>query len=288
MSLKNKRIVFCSFVFLFFLNVLAWSTVFDLNSQSLEVVFFDVDQGDAIFIETPQEHQILIDGGPSSIILEKLGKEMPFWDRTIDLIILTHPEHDHIAGLIEVLKRYRVEQVLWTGVVQETGEYKEWQELLEKQGAEITISQTGQQIIFTGGGIEILHPFQSLQGEKTKSVNNTSIVARLVFGGNSFLFTGDAFKSVERKLVKKGVKLVSDVLKVGHHGSKTSSAAEFIEKVSPEIAVIQCGKDNRYGHPHPETLATLEKFGIKILRTDLKGDIKIVSNGNYVKIENEK
>ncbi|MCK4782007.1 MBL fold metallo-hydrolase [Candidatus Parcubacteria bacterium] len=288
MSFRNKKIVFFGFGFLFCLNVLAWAVVFDLNSQSLEVVFFDVGQGDAIFIETGQKHQILIDGGPSSAVLEKLGKEMPFWDRAIDLIILTHPDHDHIAGLIEVLKRYKVEQVLWTGVVRETGEYKEWQGLLEQEGAKITIAQAGQKIIFTGGGIEVLHPFESLQGEKVKNANNTSVVARLVFGQNSFLLIGDISKSVERKLVKKQINLVSDILKVGHHGSKTSSAENFLKKVNPEIAIIQCGRDNRYGHPHPEVLATLEKFGIKILRTDLNGDIKIISDGNNLCILKKK
>ena len=277
--LLNKKIIFCVYSVLFCFNILAWSAVFDLNSQSIEVVFFDIGQGDSIFIETPQKHQVLIDGGPSSVILEKLGEEMPFWDRTIDLIILTHPEHDHIAGLIEVLKRYKVEQVLWTGIIRETGEYKEWTKLLEQEKSKITIAQQGQKIIFTGGEMIILYPFEDLQGQEIKAVNNTSIVAKLIFGQNSFLFTGDAFKSVERKLVKEEIELASNVLKVGHHGSKTSSAEEFIEKVNPEIAVIQCGKDNRYGHPHPEVLATLEKFGIKILRTDQDGDIKIISNG---------
>ncbi|GAH66398.1 unnamed protein product, partial [marine sediment metagenome] len=133
---------------LIFLNILAWLAVYDLNKpQSLEVNFFDVGQGEAIFIETPSRHQILIDGGPTSIILEKLGQEMPFWDRTIDLIILTHPEHDHLAGLIEVLKRYKVENILWTGTVRDTAEYKEWQRLIgderEKEGAQIKIAQSG-------------------------------------------------------------------------------------------------------------------------------------------------
>ena len=128
------------------LNILAWAAVWSLRPQGLEVTFFDVGQGDAAFIETPQNQQILIDGGPTSIILEKLGREMPFWDRTIDLIILTHPEHDHMAGLIEVLKRYQVGNILWTGVVRDTAEYKEWQKLIKEEGAKIYIAQAGQQI----------------------------------------------------------------------------------------------------------------------------------------------
>ncbi|GAI23902.1 unnamed protein product, partial [marine sediment metagenome] len=119
---------------LIFLNILAWLAVYDLNKpQLLEVNFFDVGQGEAIFIETSSRHQILIDGGPSPVILEKLAESLPFWDRKIDLIILTHPEHDHLAGLIEVLKRYKVENILWTGVVRDTAEYKEWQRLIRDE-----------------------------------------------------------------------------------------------------------------------------------------------------------
>lgn len=266
---------------LFFLNILAWLAVYNLSqARGLEVTFFDVGQGDAIFIETPQRHQILIDGGPDDTILEKLGDEMPFWDRTIDLIILTHPEQDHISGLIEVLKNYKVGNILWTGVVRDTAEYEEWQRLIEEEGARIHIAQAGQKIIMPRTVFGILHPFENLERKEVKNTNNTSIVVRLVFDKTSLLFTGDAYKSAERELIKSGAEINSDILKVGHHGSKTSSAEEFIQAVSPEIAVIQCGKNNPYGHPHPQTLQALE--GIKILRTDLDGDIKIISDGvNY-------
>jgi len=281
---------------LIFLNILAWLAVYDLNKpQLLEVNFFDVGQGEAIFIETPSRHQILIDGGPSSVILEKLTENLPFWDRTIDLIILTHPEHDHLAGLIEVLKRYKVENILWTGVVRDTAEYKEWVKLIKNEGAEIKIAQAGQKINLSTYEVdrymEVLYPFENLEGQEFKNSNNTSIVAKLIFGTppthhppasrvpTSFLFTGDAYKSVEKKLMDKKTDLASDVLKVGHHGSKTSNSEAFIKHVSPEIAVISVGKDNPYHHPHQETLDTLEKYGIKILRTDKNGDIKIISNG---------
>jgi len=266
---------------LFFLNVSAWLAVYDLNKpQLLEVNFFDVGQGEAIFIETPSRHQILIDGGPSSLILEKLAESLPFWDRTIDLIILTHPEHDHLAGLIEVLKRYKVENILWTGIVRDTSEYDEWVKLIKNEGAKIKIAQAGQRINLStyevDRYVDILYPFENLEGQEFKDSNNTSIVAKLIFGEKSFLFTGDAYKSAEKKLVDKETDLASDVLKVGHHGSRTSNSEEFIEKVSPEIAVISVGKDNTYGHPHQETLDTLEKYGIKILRTDKNGDIQIL------------
>jgi len=275
---------------LFFLNVSAWLAVYDLNKpQLLEVNFFDVGQGEAIFIETPSRHQILIDGGPSSLILEKLAESLPFWDRTIDLIILTHPEHDHLAGLIEVLKRYKVENILWTGIVRDTSEYDEWVKLIKNEGAKIKIAQASQRINLStyevNRHIDILYPFENLEGQEFENSNNTSIVAKLIFGENSFLFTGDAYQSVEKKLVSRGWGLNSDVLKVGHHGSKTSTSEEFIKQVSPEIAVISVGKDNPYQHPHQETLDTLEKYGIKILRTDKEGDIKIISNGESLRAE---
>ncbi len=273
---------------LIFLNILSWVAVYEVSQpQSLEVNFFDVGQGDAIFIEDPKLHQVLIDGGPDSTVLEKLGKEIPSWDNTLDLIILTHPEKDHLAGLIEVLKRYKVENILWTGVVRDTAEYKEWKKLIEEEGAKIFIAQAGQKIYSSaksittspGNVIEILYPFESLEGKTLEDSNNTSIIIRLVFGENSFLLTGDAYQSAERAILQREINIDSDVLKIGHHGSKTSSSEEFIEKVSPEIAVIPVGRDNPYGHPYPEVLETLAKYGIRILRTDLNGDIKIVSNG---------
>jgi len=286
MKYMKKKSVLIILGILVGFNVLAWIGVFQLSQANLEVTFFDVGQGDSIFIETPSGHQILIDGGPTSVVLEKLGKEMPFWDRTIDLVVLTHPEHDHYGGLLEVLKRYKVENVLWTGIIRDTAEYREWQKLIKEEGADVFIAQAGQNIELARNDIanlEVLYPFESLEGQEMKDSNNTSVITKLVYGESSFLFTGDIYQSVERELlnlVKQ--RLESDVLKVGHHGSKTSSAEEFIEKVAPEIAVIQAGRDNSYGHPHEITLATLEKYGINILRTDLDGDIKIISDGYAV------
>jgi len=282
---KNFSLVILSL--LLALNILAWIVVFDLSKiQPLEVVFFDVGQGDSIFIETPKKQQILIDGGPGSAILEKLGTEMPFYDNTLDLIILTHPEKDHLAGLLEVLKRYKVENILWTGVKRDTLEFKEWERKILEEKASIKIAQAGQKIFAAKAVLEILYPFENLAGQEFKDSNETSIVSRLVFGENSFLFTGDIRKSEEKALLEQRANLDSDVLKVAHHGSKTSNSKEFIEKVSPEIAVISLGKENSYGHPHQEVLDILEDYGIKILRTDQHGNIKIISDGKKLTIPN--
>ncbi len=280
----KKNAVFIILGILAGMNILAWLVFWQLGWQSgLEVTFFDVGQGDAIFIETPERYQILIDGGPNDKVLEKLGKEMPFFDRTIDLVILSHPEKDHMAGLLEVLETYKVENILWTGVVRDIAEYQEWQKLIGKEGARIFIAQAGQLIRLSESGtdkyMEVLYPFDNLEGKVLKDSNDASIVARLVFDQNSFLFTGDVTQSVEKGLVLGPTphNLDADVLKVGHHGSKTSTAPEFVKAVSPEIAVISLSKDNTYGHPHQEVLDNL--MGVEILRTDLEGDIKLKSDG---------
>jgi len=268
------------------LNIFAWIVVFDLNRQRfLEVNFFDVGEGDAIFIETPKRHQILIDGGPSSVILQKLAKEMPFYDRTIDLVILTHPEKDHLFGLNEVLKRYKIENILWTGAVREIVEYQEWKRLIEQEKAQIFIGQVGKKIISPGVILAILHPLENLKDREIKDNNDTSIVLKLVFNQNSFILTGDISQKIEEELIiRENASLKSDVLKIAHHGSKYSNSENFLKNVSPKLAIIQVGK-NFYGHPSEEVFKRLEKFGIKTLRTDKEGDIKIISDGKNLKIK---
>lgn len=288
---KNKSFIAGILAFLFCLNILAGIVVYGLSRPDFfEVVFFDVGQGDSIFIKTPQGHQILIDGGPDSTVLEKLGKEMPFWDRTLDLIILTHPSADHLNGLLMVLERYQVEQILWTGIEVDTLGYQQWLELIAKENAALFIAQSGQRIkIGENAFLDILHPVKNLEGQKIKggkAINNTSIISRLVFEENSFLFTADIEKRAEQEIIDREVHLESDILKVAHHGSKTSSSEEFLAAVSPEIAIISVGRGNPYGHPHQETLEILEKYDIKTLRTDLDGDIKIIFSGKKYEILN--
>ncbi|MBU2635029.1 MBL fold metallo-hydrolase [Patescibacteria group bacterium] len=257
------------------LNIITWIIIKELGSFYLEVVFFDVGQGDAVFIETPDGFQVLIDGGPGLAVLEKLGQEMPFYDRTIDLMILTHPEHDHLFGLLEVLKRYEIKNILWTGIVRDTAEMEEWKKLIEEEGANIIIAEAGQKIVLSEEiYLYIYYPFENLEGQETKYTNDTSIVAELVFNNVSFLFTGDISKKIEKQLI-----VDSDILKVAHHGSKTSTSLEFLEIVSPEFAVISVG-ENSWGHPNQEVLENLQQFNIKILITRELGDIKIISDGN--------
>ncbi len=257
--------------------VWAWVLI-DKNQKYLEVDFYDVGQGDAIFIETPNKKQVLIDGGADLTILEKLGQELPFWDRHIDLIILTHPEHDHIGGLIEVIKRYKVGKILTTGAIRDTAQYKEWKKIIQQENIPVYIAQAGQ-IIKLEDHIKlvILHPFNKLDGVKIKRTNNASIVSKLVFNEFEVLLTGDIEKEIERELVNSGINLQSDILKVPHHGSKTSSTKNFIAAVNPQLAIIQAGKNNSYGHPHKSVLENLNNIPTFITGQD--GDIEILSNG---------
>lgn len=291
MACFRNKTLFILACLLFFSNIFAWQIVWDLSKNKyLEVSFFNVGQGDAIFIETPGNHQILVDGGPTpGTLLEKLGKEMPFWDRTIDLVILSHPEKDHLAGLLEVLKRYKIKNILWTGIVRDTDKWREWQNLIKKEGAEIKITKAGDRIILKKTTpaifIDILNPTENVEGKEFENSNDTSVVASLVVGENSFLFTGDISESTERGLIRQVVQdnINTDVLKIAHHGSKYSTSEDFLEITSPELAVISVGENN-YGHPTQEVLAVLQKFGIETLITKEVGDIKIFSDGKNLKL----
>ena len=278
---RRIRIFLLVFVLLVLANLVVWSAVFALSRESwLKVVFFDVGQGMAVFVEMPQGTQILIDGGPSDKILEKLAQEMPFFDRRIDLVISTHPDFDHLSGLVEVLKSYEVNAVAWTGVVGQTAEFREFMAEAEKERADKIILKRGQRIQAGSGlSIDVLAPLDDFEGRAAKDTNVSSLVLKMTYGLDTFMLMGDAPVSVERELLEQTDDLEGEVLQVGHHGSKSSTSQDWLETVIPEVAVIQVGKDNKYGHPSPEVLERLQKYGIKVMRTDEVGDIKIMSDG---------
>lgn len=251
----NKKFIFLGVLAV--IAILIWTAVYLQEEQKfLRVYFFDVGQGDAILIQK-NNCQILIDGGSSKKILQKLGQAMPFWDKNIELIISTHPDHDHLAGLNYVLERYKTSLILETDMQCETKTCQKWQSFDGPR----KIARIGQQIkLFPNWLINIL------------SVKE-SIVAKMLYQDKSFLFTGDAGFGTEKELISQNFNLKADILKVGHHGSKNATSQEFLEQVNPEIAVILVGKNNQYNHPSPETLERLQ--GIQVLRTDEIGDILI-------------
>jgi competence protein ComEC len=271
--------------------ILVWVAVASLPDGKLHVVFFDVGEGDAIFIETPSGRQILVDGGPSpTTLISALGRRMPFWDRSLDLVILTHADEDHIAGLIPVLERYRVGQVLDSGYQHDNPMYQRWLELISEKEIPDHLARAGMRIA-TGDGAEltVLHPGPELMKYTDADANNNSIVTRLVLGQVSFLLSGDIEEVAEERLVSSGQELTSTVLKVPHHGGNTSSSAAFLKAVNPELVVISVGADNRFGHPSPEVLARLEESveGECILRTDEQGTIEVVTDGERIWIKTD-
>lgn len=268
--------------------VAVWTVALTEPDHRLHVYFLDVGQGDAIFIETPSGRQVLIDGGPSpQTIAMALGKRMPFWDRSIDLVVLTHPQEDHLAGLVEVMRRYQVAMVLEGGLGKGPASYGEWQALLKEQGIPRLEATAGQRIdLGAGVALEVLHPHAGPEWSGSSDVNNASAVLRLTAGYASFLFTGDVGVAAEKELLTRGGELKSTVIKVAHHGSDTATSPQFIEAVDPQMAVISVGADNRFGHPAPQTLERL--VGRPVYRTDQRGTIEVVSDGQKAWTETER
>jgi competence protein ComEC len=243
------------------------------KSEVFREIFFDVGQGDSIFLERGDD-QILIDGGlKSEVILGKLSKEMGL-DKKIELLVISHWDSDHIGGLLEVAKRYEIGLVLFGGGEPESETAKKLKSFLEERGVELKKAQAGQKIDFDKVIIGVLSPL-SEEGES----NDLSAVLKVEFGECKTILTGDLGERGEKELVESELDLESDILKVGHHGSKNSSSQIFVETVSPRWSIISLGKENSYGHPHKETLERLENARTEILRTDEKGDIVFESLG---------
>jgi len=234
------------------LNLFLWSAVFEADARpDIAVYFFDVGQGDSAFIESRDGTQILIDGGPTNEVLSSLARVMPFYDRSIDAIILTHPDADHITGLVPLLDHYDIGNIIWNGVTAETKIFQEWNKAVLSEGAEVLVGEYGTRIWMSEMSFfEILHPFRlsgpdlsseallrtsasfgegvAKEDHKKLKQNDLSIVFRLVYGNDTFLFTGDIERGVEHRIVSSGSNLDSDVLKIPHHGSKTSSSELFL------------------------------------------------------------
>jgi len=248
-----------------------------LPDDKLHFVLLDIGQGDAILITTPNHQRILVDGGPDLSLLERLGEELSFFDRTIDLLILTHQDGDHITAFPALLERYDIDRILLTGTANMNSRYEAFLDAADRSGAEIIIAQADHDLDLGGGVIlDVLWPKQSLFGEKVKETNNASLMAKLMYKDNEILLTGDIEEKTEEELLKAGDDLRADILKVPHHGSKTSSSTGFLLAVDPDLALISVGSENTYGHPHPTVLARYEKLRIPVRRTDQEGGIEIV------------
>ena len=265
--------------------LLTWLTVLNLPDGRLHVAFLDVGQGDAVLITLPDGRQLLIDGGPSGTDLTwRLGQEMPFWDRTLEMVINTHPDADHLGGLVSLMDRYQVEQLLVSDVIAGSQLYRAWEAEVAEDQLSPAMGRAGMRLA-VGSNITatLLNPGPASVG--VDGPNNRSIVVHLQFGQVSFLLPGDIEAPVERNLVATEFPLTATVLKSPHHGSKTSSSKPFLEAVNPQIVVISVGEDNRFGHPAPEVLERYIEHSLTILRTDERGTIEFITDGQQVWVE---
>jgi len=279
----KKHFKYYFILFLFLSAAFVWLAVYLETRKNLLVAFLDVGQGDAVFIQAPNGNQILVDGGPNKAILRELSKVMPFYDRTIDGIILTHPHLDHYAGLMEAARKYDINFEMDPGVKTEGEAFALFEDVLREKGLRRIYGKRGMRLVLDKDiYLEILLP--AINNENL-SEHDGMLVSRLVYGNNSFLLTGDMEENLEEYLIATGAAIGSDVLKVAHHGSKTSSSEKFLGWVSPDLAVISVGKNNKYGHPHEEVTGRLEKFEIPILRTNESKTIKIKSDGEKIFVQ---
>lgn len=265
------------------LNMVAWVVVIFPKTSTLEVSFLDVGQGDAILIEGPTGIQMLVDGGRDRSVLRELGKRMGPLDRSIDVVVETHPDADHIGGLAGVFKSYRVETFIEPGIPNDTAPTRALEDAVAYEPIlHPVIARQGMRLHLGGGAYaDILFPDRDVEEVET---NTGSIIMRVVYGDTSFMLTGDAPSSIEEWLVRLyGKSLASDILKAGHHGSRTSSSGLFLSVVNPEVVVISAGKDNSYGHPHQEVLQNIASSGAAMLSTFDQGAITFSSDGVMIR-----
>jgi competence protein ComEC len=276
------------FGLLFFSNILIWSAVVAYEPKDhITVSFLDIGQGDSALIESTNGNRVLIDGGPNKIILQRLGEVLPYFNQNINVVIETHPDKDHIGGLPDVLTRMKVGTFLEPGVESPNSVDDAIHAILKNKNIPHMLARAGQ-VIDMGDGAElrILFPDRDVSHFET---NNASVVAQLIYGDTCFLFTGDSPQRMEEYLVSVyRDELKCNVLKVGHHGSRTSTGDVYLGAVKPEYAIISAGKGNGYGHPHKEVVERLKNAGVEILSTAEFGSIRMYSDGRTVTTRNTK
>ena len=279
---KSSRLTGAVLLVLLCIAIVIWYAALREDRRGLLTVsFLDVGQGDSIYIDAPSGRQVLIDGGKGSTVLRRLASVIPWWDRTIDVIIPTHPDADHIGGLVDVLARYKVSMIIRSSVEGDTQTAKALVEAMKQEGSQNIVAMRGQVIdLGNGAYLQILYPDRLLPHVAT---NDGSVVVRLVYGDTAFMLTGDASQGIEEYLTAlDGKSLYSDVLKAGHHGSKYSSSPLFLGFVNPLFGVFSRGCTNTYGHPAPEIVARFKQFSIPTFDMCEDGTVTFVSDGQTV------
>ena len=258
------------------------------NGNLLKVTFCDVGQGDAELIQSPAQFDVLIDGGPDDSVLACLGNNLPYSDRDLEMVILTHPDADHLTGLVSVLQRYKVKEILATGVSKDSATFKAWETEIKNQNIPVKKTKAGDQYDLDNGIIlKVLSPDDTLLNSNP-DINETSIVAQLINQKIKILFSGDAQSMAQNSIIAKNYDVASDILKIPHHGSVNGLTAEFFSKIQPKIAIISVGANNRYGHPHQSILDKLKSQAVQIYRTDQNGEIDLTTDGLTYDIKTEK
>ncbi|HAE36987.1 MAG: ComEC/Rec2 family protein [Candidatus Nomurabacteria bacterium GW2011_GWF2_35_66] len=283
MELNRKNLPYLLLIILLICTIGIWFFIFKSNRQNdyLKVVFLDVGQGDAIYIEAPNGKQMLIDGGPDASLLSRLSQVMPFADRSIDIILATHADMDHIGGFPLLLDNYKIKNIIENGAEGDSKIYTSLEEKIIKKKINKVIAKRGMQIMLDKKRniyFDIIFPDRDVSSFES---NDGSIVGKLTYGESTFMLTGDATTYTENLIGwnESDAILDSDVLKLGHHGSRTSSGIPWLEKVSPEVAIISVDKNNKYGHPHKEILDRLSFLQIPYLSTSDVGNIIFKSDG---------
>ncbi|MBI2454130.1 MAG: MBL fold metallo-hydrolase [Parcubacteria group bacterium] len=266
----NKKIILGVLIFL---TVLIFWFVLEKENQKAAVIFLDVGQGDSQLILLLGDVQILIDAGPSANISAKLSQHLPFYDKDIELAILTHPHADHLRGFISIFKDYNVKSFMFSGANYESRVYADFMLALKSEGSKVYLARSGNAVSYQEIPIlKILAPLRETWAKNFKEIHESDIVSQLNLADKKFLLMGDAEEELESALVTSNAITDVDVLKVGHHGSKTSTSENLLKIAKPEEAIIQVGR-NSYGHPTPLVLDRLTQFGVKVFRNDQVGDV---------------
>ncbi len=269
------------------------------QEKALKITFLGIGQGDATLIKFPNQEQMLVDCAIDARVIEALGRNMKFHDKVIDYLLITHPDSDHYGGCVDVINRFEIGHIIYNGFEKPYNSF--WLSFMEsieserKKGAKYSIIDKQEKWNISGVEIDFLYPDHDLAedplvpGEKKTNSNNTSITLMISYGRNDLLITGDAEFELENYLVEKYQdQLDVEILKIGHHGSDTSSIKKFLEFTTPEISVISSGKENQYGHPSRRVLKRLQRFGSEIWRTDAQGDIIVEIYKNEIHVSNKK
>ncbi len=275
--MQKRKILKILFSIILLLFLISYYFLED-SDNLLKIYFIDVGQGDGILIKTPNDKVLIIDGGAYDDFSKKVSSRLPYRKRNIDLLVITHAHQDHYLGLINIIENYRVDNIIYSGYDADFSDYVYLMSLIRSKNINLITAQYGKIINLDKDiDLKILYPISQTTIEK--DINNTSVVLKLSYKDFDAIFTGDLTCVGETEILKKENKLKSELLKVGHHGSKGSSCNPFLDKVKPELAIIQVGIDNKFNHPSYDAISRINKFTNKLLRTDKLSTILILSNG---------